>query len=66
MKEDFDKALDILTETFGKDMTLPLATSKDGVPTIRYVDTYFHKDSFYVVTHKDSLKMKQIIVNENV
>lgn len=66
MKDNFDKALDILTNTFGKDMTLPLATSTEGVPTIRYVDTYFFKDSFYIVTHRDSLKMKQIIQNENV
>ena len=66
MNEDYKNALDLLTHTFGKDMTLPLATANDNIPTIRYVDTYFYKDSFYIVTHQDSLKMKQIIKNENV
>ena len=66
MNEDYKNALDLLTRIFGKDMTLPLATSNDDVPTIRFVDAYFYIDSFYIVTHQDSLKMKQIMINENV
>ena len=56
----------ILTERFGKDSIISLATAKDNVPYVRNVDAFYEDGAFYVLTHALSGKMKQIENNPNV
>lgn len=52
-----------LIERFGKDSIIALATSVNNMPEVRYVDSYYDKGSFYVLTYGLSNKMKQIEEN---
>lgn len=50
----------ILTERFGKDSLIALATVSEGIPHVRTVDGVYMDGAFYVVTHALSGKMQQI------
>lgn len=50
----------IMTERFGKDTVIALATVEKEVPYVRYVDAYYEDGSFYIITYALSDKMKQI------
>lgn len=54
------EAQQIMTERFGKDSLISLATAVDGVPYVRTVNTYYEDGAFYVITYALSGKMKQI------
>nr|MBQ8243792.1 pyridoxamine 5'-phosphate oxidase family protein [Oscillospiraceae bacterium] len=56
----------ILTERFGKDSLIALATVEDGVPYVRTVDSVYIDGAFYVVTYSLSGKMQQIAKNPTV
>lgn len=60
------QALRILDNNFGCDTHLALATSVDNKPSVRTVDAYYEKGSFYIITYALSDKMKQIEVNPTV
>jgi len=66
-RKEFDmkqfNAYTILTERFGKDSLIALATMEDGVPYVRTVDAVYLDGAFYVVTYALSNKMKQIAKN---
>jgi uncharacterized pyridoxamine 5'-phosphate oxidase family protein len=71
----YDEGMNILKERFGggKDNVITLATvsldpGANGKvkPAVRDVDAYFEDGVFYVVTHGQSNKMKQINENSNV
>ena len=53
----------ILTERFGKDSLIALATAVNGSPYVRTVDAFYEDGAFYVLTHALSGKMKQIEKN---
>lgn len=53
----------IMTERFGKDNIIALATVDNGIPYVRYVDAYYENGAFYVITYKLSGKMKQLEKN---
>lgn len=53
----------ILTERFGKDSIIALATAEDNKPYVRNVDSFYYDGAFYVLTHGLSNKMKQIDKN---
>ncbi len=53
----------ILTERFGRDNVIALATVDDGIPYVRYVDAYYEKGAFYIITYKHSGKMRQLEKN---
>ena len=53
----------LLTERFGKDSLIALATVDDGVPHVRTVDGVYIDGAFYVVTYHLSGKMQQIAKN---
>lgn len=53
----------ILTERFGKDSLIALATVADGIPHVRTVDAVYIGGAFYVVTYSLSGKMQQIAKN---
>lgn len=50
----------ILTERFGKDNVIALATVDGGVPYVRYVNAYYENGAFYIITHRLSEKMRQL------
>ena len=60
------KALAIMDERFGRDRMISLATSVDGLPSVRDVNGYYRDGSFYIITHALSGKMRQIAVNPRV
>lgn len=64
--ELFERSMAILSDLFGRDFQFSLATVKDGKPSIRVVDTYYENGEFWVVTHPQSNKVKEIEDNSNV
>ena len=56
----------ILTERFGKDSLIALATMDHGIPSVRTVDAVYIDGAFYVVTYGLSGKMQQISKNPMV
>ncbi|MBQ1223133.1 MAG: pyridoxamine 5'-phosphate oxidase family protein [Clostridia bacterium] len=53
----------IMIERFAKDNIIALATSENGMPSVRYVNAYYEDGAFYVITYALSGKMKQIEKN---
>ena len=53
----------IMTERFGKDTVIALATTEDGVPYVRYVNAFYEDGAFYIITYALSGKMKQLEKN---
>ena len=62
----FEKSLKTLKELFGKDYQFALATSKDNIPSVRIVDTFYDDGSFYIVTYGKSQKTIEVESNCNV
>lgn len=56
----------ILTEWFGQDTIIGLATMEDGRPWVRRVNAYYEDSAFYVITYGLSNKMRQIAQNSEV
>lgn len=63
---DFETALAIMDERFGRDRTISLATAVDNQPSVREVNGYYRDGSFYISTHALSGKMQQIAQNPRV
>lgn len=53
---------DLMDERFGKDNVLALATLEDGLPSVRYVNAYYERGAFYIITYALSGKMRQLAV----
>jgi general stress protein 26 len=62
----FEKALSVMDDLFGRDRQFSMATVKDGIPSVRFVDTYYEDGCMYIVTHAASRKVKDISHNPNV
>ena len=62
----YDDAIKIMTERFGQDSTISIATTDGGHPHVRAVDGYYQDGAFYVVTYALSNKMNQIESNPEV
>ena len=60
------KSLEVLSELFGKDYQFALATSKENVPTVRFIDTYYENAAFYILTYAKSQKVVEICANAKV
>ncbi len=56
----------ILSDRFGKDSLITLATVENGIPYVRTVDAVYIDGAFYVVTYSLSGKMQQIAKNPTV
>lgn len=50
----------IMTERFGQDTIISLATVEGDRPSVRKVDGYYEDGAFYVITYGLSNKMRQI------
>lgn len=59
-------AKQILTERFGRDTLISLATCVDNIPSVRTVNAWYRDGYFYVITYALSNKMKQIAANPHV
>ena len=58
-----DETEKLLTERFGKDSLIALATESGGTPYVRAVNAYYEDGAFYVITHALSNKMQQLAQN---
>lgn len=54
---------DILTERFGKDSLIALATVENEIPYVRTVNAFYEDGAFYVITYGLSNKIRQIEKN---
>lgn len=61
-----DEIEGLMTERFGKDTIIALATANGNIPYVRNVDAYYENGAFYVITYALSGKMKQIAQNPDV
>lgn len=61
-----EEARQIMNERFHHDNLIALATTVDGVPHVRVVNSYYEGGAFYTVTHALSGKMTQIARNPAV
>ena len=66
MKKLSEEAEKIMTERFGKDTVIALATAENEVPYVRYVNAYYEDGAFYTITHALSNKMKHLKNNSAV
>lgn len=57
------EAEEILSERFGKDSMIALATTENNIPYVRTVNSYYESGSFYILTYALSNKMRQIEKN---
>lgn len=53
----------LMTERFGHDSLIALATTAGTVPQVRTVNAYYENGSFYIITHAGSAKMRQLREN---
>lgn len=51
MKEFSPEAERIMTERFGKDTVIALETTEKETPYVRYVNSYYEKGAFSIITH---------------
>ncbi len=58
-----DEVKKILTERFGRDTLITLATESNGKPYVRTVNACYEDGAFYVITHALSNKMRQLAQN---
>ena len=66
MKEMNEEVRKIMSDRFGKDNVIALATAKNNVPYVRYVNSFYENGNFFIITHLLSNKMKQIKDNSSV
>ena len=66
MKNWNEQAEKIMIERFGKDTVISLSTVENGIPYVRYVNAYYEKGAFYIITYALSDKMKHIEKNSPV
>lgn len=57
MKKLSEEAEKIMTERFGKDTVIALATVENEIPYVRYVNAYYENGAFYVITYALSNKI---------
>jgi uncharacterized pyridoxamine 5'-phosphate oxidase family protein len=62
----YKKSLNVLKELFAKDYQFALATSNDNIPSVRFIDTFYYGDAFYIVTYAKSQKVQEIENNSEV
>ena len=58
-----EKTENIMTERFGRDRLIAIATVENNVPYVRNVNAFYENGAFYVITYALSNKMRQIEKN---
>jgi general stress protein 26 len=62
----FSNAIAIMSEQFGKDVTIALATRTETGVNVRTVNGYYKDGCFYVMTYEASHKMREITQDPHV
>lgn len=62
----YKEAIGVMTEQFGHDVAMSLATVSGDKANVRVINAYFKQDSFFITTYLLSNKMKEILANPNV
>jgi general stress protein 26 len=62
-KTEYIKALEVMTERFGHDSLISVATIDGDIPAVRTVNSYYENGAFYTITSVKSNKIKQIEKN---
>ncbi len=57
------QAQTVMNQRFGHDRLISIATSDQNIPYVRAVDSVYRDGCFYVITHAQSSKIKQIEKN---
>lgn len=60
LDKEVEKAM---IDRFGKDTIIALSTVENGIPYVRYVDSYYESGAFYIITYALSNKMRHIEKN---
>ena len=58
--------IEILKERYSEDTILLVATSKDNVPSVRCVDSFYYDGSFWIVTDTRANYVQEILGNKHV
>lgn len=66
MEKLTDVTKSLMTERFGHDSIIALATAEAGIPHVRNVNAYYEDGAFYVITYALSNKMRHISGNPAV
>ena len=64
--QNYENAASIMTERFGKDSLIAIATTDGKRLYNRMVDAYYENGTFYISTNALSNKVKQVEVNSEV
>ena len=64
--QNYENAINIMAERFGKDSLIAIATTDGERLYNRIVDAYYENGAFYISTHALSNKVKQIEANSEV
>ncbi len=62
----FKEALTVMSEQFGQDTVMSLATVNDGKANVRNINAYYKAGAFYITTYALSRKMQEIARNPSV
>lgn len=62
----FEKSMNVMEALFARDYQFALATTKDDIPSVRVIDTYYDDGCFYIVTYVESKKVKELEINNHV
>ena len=54
----YEQAMKELNRLFARDYQFAMATTGESGPSIRFVDTYYTEGAFYIVTNRQSRKVK--------
>ena len=64
--QEYENAASIMSERFGKDSLIAIATTDGERLYNRTVDAYYENGAFYISTYALSNKMKQVEINPEV
>lgn len=62
----YERAMEALSNLFGKDCTFVFATAHNNIPSARVVDTYFTDGGFWAVTYATTAKVRELESNPHV
>ncbi|MFT8349376.1 pyridoxamine 5'-phosphate oxidase family protein [Clostridium saccharoperbutylacetonicum] len=62
----YEKSLGVIKELFARDYQFALATTNDNIPSVRFIDTFYDENAFYIVSYAKSQKIQEIEKNSEV
>lgn len=64
--DNYEIAMKIMEKLFSRDYQFAMATTTCNAPSLRFIDVFYDKAAFYIVTYSDTRKVKEITINPNV